>query len=72
MKTNIENTELLNQEDLTPYQIKLPGFINDNDIGLGDLIKKATTYFGIRPCGSCESRATVLNRWMVFTAEKSK
>jgi hypothetical protein len=50
-----------------PQRMRLPGFITDEQVGLGDAIKRATSYFGIQPCGGCERRATVLNRWMVFT-----
>ena len=50
-----------------PIKVRLPGFIMDEEIGLGDLIKRATTYVGIKPCGGCEKRATMLNRWVNFT-----
>src|SRR5262249_36240616 len=49
------------------HRVRLPGFIKDEEIGLGDVIKRATSYFGIKHCGGCEKRATALNRWMVFT-----
>ena len=49
------------------HRIRLPGFVKDEEIGLGDAIKRATSYFGIRPCGGCERRAAALNRWMTFT-----
>ena len=51
----------------SPHRLRLPGFINDEEVGLGDVIKRATSYLGITPCGGCEHRAAVLNRWMVFT-----
>ena len=47
-----------------PYRVRLPGFILQEDIGLGDAVKKATSYVGIRPCGGCERRAAALNRWL--------
>jgi hypothetical protein len=50
-----------------PHRVRLPGFITDEDIGLGDAIKRATSYLGIQPCGGCERRAATLTRWMVFT-----
>lgn len=50
-----------------PRQVRLPGFITNEEIGLGDVIKRATSYLGIKPCGGCDSRAAALNRWMVFT-----
>ena len=49
-----------------PYRVRLPGFISDEDIGLGDVIKRATYAIGMKPCGGCERRASALNRWMVF------
>ncbi len=61
------------QGELRPHQVRLPGFITDEEIGLGDVIKRATSYFGVEtPCGGCERRAATLNRWMVFTNRRSK
>lgn len=54
----------------SPHQIRLPGFISDEEIGLGDVIKRATSYIGIQPCGGCEQRAATLNRWLVFTKRR--
>jgi hypothetical protein len=51
----------------TPLRVRLPGFIKDEEVGLGDAIKRVTYAFGLRPCGGCEQRATALNRRMVFT-----
>jgi hypothetical protein len=51
----------------TPMRVRLPGFIKDEEIGLGDVIKRATSRLGIRPCAGCEKRAAALNRWMGFT-----
>ena len=50
-----------------PYRMRLPGFISEEDIGLGDVIKRVTTAAGIKPCGGCQRRAAVLNRWLVFS-----
>lgn len=50
-----------------PHQVRLPGFIIDEELGLGDLIKKATYAVGMKPCGGCEQRAAALNRWVRFT-----
>jgi hypothetical protein len=51
----------------TPVHVRMPGFVTDEDIGLGDSIKRVTYALGIKPCGGCEKRAAQLNRWMVFT-----
>jgi hypothetical protein len=45
----------------------LPGFIKEEEIGLGDVIKRVTYSMGIKPCAGCQKRAAALNRWMVFT-----
>jgi hypothetical protein len=55
------------QSESSPRRVRLPGFITDEAVGLGDVIKRTTSYFGIQPCGGCERRAATLNRWMVFT-----
>lgn len=54
-----------------PHRVRLPGFIREEEIGLGDVIKRATSAVGIRPCGGCEQRAAALNRWMVFSGRRS-
>jgi hypothetical protein len=53
-----------------PYRVHLPGFVTDEDIGLGEVIKRATYRIGIKPCGGCEGRAAALNRWFVFTGRR--
>ena len=54
------------------YRMHLPGFITDEEIGLGDVVKRTASYFGIKLCGGCERRAATLNRWLVFTPRQSK
>ncbi|HWT00263.1 MAG TPA: hypothetical protein VN256_08445 [Pyrinomonadaceae bacterium] len=53
-----------------PHRVRLPGFVSDEDVGLGDVIKRATYAVGIKPCGGCEQRAAALNRWMVFSGRR--
>lgn len=55
-----------------PYHVRLPGFITDEDIGLGDIIKRATHSIGIRTCSGCERRAAALNRWFTFSGRRSR
>ena len=52
--------------DDAAYRVRLPGFLVDDEVGLGDVIKRTTSYIGIKPCGGCQRRARALNRWMVF------
>jgi hypothetical protein len=49
-----------------PHRVRLPGFVSDEDIGLGDAIKRVTYAVGIRPCGGCQRRAAALNRRFVL------
>jgi hypothetical protein len=55
-----------------PYRVRLPEFILEQEIGLGNVVKRATSSIGIRPCGGCEGRAAVLNRWFVFSGRRWK
>ncbi|GHI88187.1 hypothetical protein Sxan_55510 [Streptomyces xanthophaeus] len=54
-----------------PHKVRLPGFINDEEVGLGDVIRRATSTVGIKPCGGCAERARRLNDWMVFSPQGS-
>jgi hypothetical protein len=53
-----------------PYRVRLPGFIGDREVGLGDVIKRATSVAGIRPCGGCARRAAALNSWVSFSSRR--
>lgn len=54
------------QSESPPVRLRLPGLVTD-EIGLGDAIARVTTAVGLQPCGGCEARAAVLNRWMIFS-----
>ncbi len=49
------------------HRVRLPGFLIEEEIGLGDAIKRVSYAMGIKPCQGCEKRAAALNRWMHFT-----
>ena len=61
-----EQVSTRNSKD-EPFRIHLPGFIRDEEIGLGDVVKRITYAAGMRTCGGCEARAAALNRRVVFT-----
>lgn len=67
MTRQLEDNDPLAEDERLPHQMRLPGFVSDEEIGLGDVIKRTTSYFGIQACGGCEQRRIVLNRWMVFS-----
>jgi len=52
------------------HRVRLPGLIVDEDVGLGTVVKRVTSTFGIRTCAGCEQRAAKLNRWVVFTSTR--
>ena len=55
-----------------PHRARIPGFLLEQDVGLGSVVKRVTSTFGIKPCGGCEQRAARLNRWLVFTDGRRK
>jgi hypothetical protein len=52
-----------------PRAVRLPGFVQE-EVGLGDAIKRATTAIGIKPCAPCAQRAARLNERVVLTPRK--
>ena len=62
-----ENPTAKDEAQSKPYRVRLPGFVADEAVGLGDVVQRAAYGMGIKPCGGCERRAAALNRWMVFT-----
>jgi hypothetical protein len=58
------------EHEVPRHRVKLPGFLNEEEIGLGDAIKRATAAMGINPCGGCQRRAEALNRWMRISGKR--
>ena len=59
-------------QDFLPHRVRLPGFILDEDVGLGSVVKRVASTIGIRPCSGCAQRAAMLNRRLVFTGSRRK
>ena len=56
------------KDETKPYRVRLPGFItSDDEVGLGDVVKRVAYAMGVKPCGGCDRRAAAMNRWMFFT-----
>lgn len=72
MKKRDAKPEAKDQAERKPYLVRLPGFIPDKDVGLGDVIKRATAAFGVRACGGCARRAATFNSWITFTGPRSR
>ena len=62
-----KRTGTASAKEHSAHRVRLPGFVTEEQIGLGDAIERVTSYIGLRPCGACKRRAAALNRWMVFT-----
>ena len=67
MKSKDADSKYEEENGRRPYRARLPGFLIEQEIGLGDAVKRVTYAIGIKPCGGCEKRAAALNRWMYFT-----
>ena len=52
------------------HRVRLPGFITEDDVGLGDVLKRATSIAGIKPCGGCSARAARMNQWLAFSRRR--
>jgi len=48
-------------------RMRLPGFIRDDEVGLGDVVSRVTYVMGLPHCGGCQQRTATLNRWITFT-----
>jgi hypothetical protein len=46
--------------------VRLPLFVSDEPVGLGDVVKRATSLVGVKPCGGCAERAARLNSRVAF------
>jgi hypothetical protein len=53
-----------------PRVVRLPGFVSDEAIGLGDARKRATSMAGVRPCRGCSERAARLNQWIAIAVRR--
>lgn len=55
------------------YRIRLPGFIReDQEVGLGDIIGRATSLAGFVPCSECTRRAQSMNQWLMFSSRQRR
>jgi hypothetical protein len=67
-----DSAHLPEEDGAAKFHIRLPGFVSDQQIGLGDVVKRATSAVGIRPCGGCVRRAQALNRLIMFSGRRER
>jgi hypothetical protein len=60
-----------NESDPPVFRMSIPRFISDEDLGLGDVVKRVTSSMGIKTCGGCQRRAERLNHWLVFSGGRA-
>jgi hypothetical protein len=53
-----------------PRTVRLPVFVSDEPVGLGEVIKRATSAIGFNPCGGCAQRAERLNSRVMVRRRK--
>jgi hypothetical protein len=46
------------------HRVRLPQFIVTEPVGLGQIVKRATSAVGVRPCAPCEQREARLDHWL--------
>jgi hypothetical protein len=74
-KVNVKDEHyLLPEAHLSPtqLQIHLTWLSTNYQIGLGEVIKRTTSWFGIQPCEPCNHRAEWLNQILVFSGKASQ
>ncbi len=54
-----------------PIYISLPVELQE-DIGVGDVIKRVTNAFGIKPCKGCKRRAAIMNRFILTSRRNNR
>ena len=47
MNDEASRSDVPRQGGRKPYRVRLPGFVSEEDVGLGDAIKRATSTVGI-------------------------
>jgi hypothetical protein len=52
--------------------VRLPGFAAGQVVGLGEVLGRTTSAFGVKPCGGCHQRADRVNRWIGFSGWRTK
>jgi hypothetical protein len=53
-------------------RLRLPGFVREEQVGLGDLVTRTAGALGVRACGGCQRRSATLNRWVGFGPRTTK
>jgi hypothetical protein len=55
-----------------PLRVRLPGFVGEEAIGLGDAVSRVAHAVGVKPCGGCTQRADWLNHRMIFVGSNHR
>jgi hypothetical protein len=50
--------------------IRVPRFITNEEVGLGDAMRRITSAAGVKPCGPCLKRGAALNHRFVLVPRR--
>lgn len=53
-----------------PFIVRLPVFMSEHDVGLGDVVGRVAKRVGFSACGGCTRRAAQMNQWVSFTGRR--
>jgi hypothetical protein len=71
----MDNTKFNPLSNFRPKTPRVLGEIESNEIkvrGLGDVIARATSAVGIKPCGGCQKRREALNKLIPFNTNEQE
>ena len=57
--------------DRKPLTVRVPRFVADSEIGLGEAIRRVTATAGVKACGGCIRRARALDRRFTLAPRKN-
>jgi hypothetical protein len=53
-------------------RVRLPGFLADEEVGLGTAVSRMTSALHVRSCGGCQRRAAALDRRVVLYSRNGR
>jgi hypothetical protein len=67
----VEDSESAGAENSAParHRISVPG-LTAEEVGLGDVVARIASAFGVSPCDGCRRRAQALNSWVSFSPRR--
>ena len=64
MEVSRESSQQYEVSGQARHHVRLPRFLVNEPVGLGQVVKRITRAAGVEPCAPCERRAARLDRWL--------